>query len=825
MAEFIIHRGSHQIGGMCAEVRTKTSRVIIDMGTNLPGNENNGVISDSELTESLFSQNRRKKHNAIVFTHYHGDHIGLFDDIISKAENENYANFKSTVLNKENNYDIYIGSTAKAVKKNICDFTKNEILKEVYEKSIKTFNCEPIYVGKEGRNGTIKITPILINHSALDSYMFYIEADGKTMLYTGDYRNHGCFLSGNELFEKLKSYRKPDYLVTEGTMISRSDAQKTNGDIFSEDDLYNAAKDHFSKSDNNFVLVSSTNFDSILSFFKAAVDNKKAFLCDKYQESQLYTAADFYNKLNADTFDKKNIITIDPNNIDYNDNRLKNGFVMLVRPNPNFKKTIISFKKKSDLIYSMWSGYIEKDTYNEKIYKHTDEYSLSISSFLDEIEAKIGEKNIKRNGFHTSGHASIECIKQLIEKLAPKNVIMLHSEHPEQTKNILDIISEESDKFKKPSFIELYDGSVLTLGSNRRSSNLYSHICRFSGNDYYSLAKMALEQLDKNKESWTSRFNRYYDEGKFLDKQDFLKDHESSLSVPDTINKYSPISAGKYTVQLRCMGALIAHLVYKPELKKWKITSDDAACFFNVSDGENRTNLDSYLSCHTEWSDEIKTALQGIELKKEYTDNISQEHKLESRIHSEIESGRFEDLEPIQLVEGCRFQMPIPFSANKIAKSNYFKYLKKGKGNVDILAKDKNNTLTVIELKDSFDSSERPSESIKQALIYAVFMAKLINTKAVEIQKTDGTFETKAMNWAELLGIKNTTSVNAVICMPIKKGDIDHKDISFASSENDIKIGSVTIHLDYIYLDADSWKNDNIKIISKNDIDHSPKKE
>ncbi|MGN0600796.1 MAG: MBL fold metallo-hydrolase [Oscillospiraceae bacterium] len=810
MAEFIIHRGSHQIGGMCAEIRTKTSRVIIDMGTNLPGNENNGVISDNELAESLFSQNRQKKHNAIILTHYHGDHIGLFDDIISKTENADYAKFKSTILNKDNDYDIYTGSTAKAVKKNICDFTKNDILKEVYGNSIKTFTDEPIYVGEKDRNGTIKISPILINHSALDSYMFYIEADGKTMLYTGDYRNHGCFLSGNELFQKLAAYSNPDYLVTEGTMISRSDAQKADGKIFSEDDLYIAAKDHFIQSDNNFILVSSTNFDSILSFYKAAVDTQKAFLCDEYQKTQLYTAADFYKKLNADTFDKKKIITIDPKSIDYNDNRLKNGFVMLVRANNNFKTAIHKFEKEFSLIYSMWSGYIAKDPSDEELYKRTDEYSLSISSFLDEFDAEI----IKRDGFHTSGHASIECIKKLIKELTPKNVIMLHSEHPERTKEILNDITD----IEQPNFIELFDGSVLTLGSNRRSSNLYSHICRFSGNDYNALAKMALEQLDKNKESWTSRFNRYYDEGKFLDKQDFLKEHESSLSVPDTINKYSPISTGKYTVQLRCIGALIAHLVFKSD--RWEIRPDAAARFFNVPDGENRTNLDSYLLCHTEWSDEIKTALQEIKLTDKYENNISQEHKLESLIHSEIESGKLSDLEPIQLLKGCRFQMPVPFSANKIAKANYFKYLKKGKGNIDILARNKNGgTLTVIELKDSFESSERPSEAIKQALIYAVFMAKLIQTENAGIW-----FKTDEKDKNDPLYI-NKERINAVICMPIKEGEIDRKDISFSSNGNDIKIDSVTIHLDYIYLDADSRKNDKIEIIKKNEIDRFLKKE
>ena len=37
----------------------------------------------------------------------------------------------------------------------------------------------------------ITITPYLIDHSAYGAYMFLIEIEGKRILHTGDFRNHG----------------------------------------------------------------------------------------------------------------------------------------------------------------------------------------------------------------------------------------------------------------------------------------------------------------------------------------------------------------------------------------------------------------------------------------------------------------------------------------------------------------------------------------------------------------------------------------------------------------------------------------------------------
>ena len=72
--EVIIHRGTHQIGGCATEYRTKNARIFIDFGAEL----------DSEDAKQFDIEGVTKgKTNcdAVFFTHYHGDHMGLLDTI------------------------------------------------------------------------------------------------------------------------------------------------------------------------------------------------------------------------------------------------------------------------------------------------------------------------------------------------------------------------------------------------------------------------------------------------------------------------------------------------------------------------------------------------------------------------------------------------------------------------------------------------------------------------------------------------------------------------------------------------------------------------
>ena len=64
-----LHR-PHQIGGCITVIETDGVKVIIDLGSNLPGS------NKEELTKAQVEEITAGA-DAIFFTHYHGDHTGL----------------------------------------------------------------------------------------------------------------------------------------------------------------------------------------------------------------------------------------------------------------------------------------------------------------------------------------------------------------------------------------------------------------------------------------------------------------------------------------------------------------------------------------------------------------------------------------------------------------------------------------------------------------------------------------------------------------------------------------------------------------------------
>lgn len=190
-----IHRGTHQIGGIAAEISTASTRILIDMGDELSLDPN--FVSAPLNIPGVTDGNGHC--DAVLFTHYHGDHTGQ-------------------MLRIRPEIPIYVGALAKDIMRLSAERggQKNEALCKRIE-TMQTFSP-----GKPFLIGDIQITPFCIDHSACDSYMFLIEADGKRLLYTGDFRLHG--VRGN-VMDKILDRRigKIDVVVTEGTTVSRAE--------------------------------------------------------------------------------------------------------------------------------------------------------------------------------------------------------------------------------------------------------------------------------------------------------------------------------------------------------------------------------------------------------------------------------------------------------------------------------------------------------------------------------------------------------------------------------------------------------------------------
>ena len=402
----IIHRGTNQIGGCLTEIKSNNgTRILIDIGANLP--DKNGIKKPEIELDGLTIG--KPSFDAVFVTHYHGDHIGLYKRVNKKIP-------------------IYIGKITRGIFKIVEERLSlvNIFSKEDLEKieQFRTFTIKDKIIV----NNDIKITPISTDHSAFDSYMFLIEADGQRILHTGDFRTHGQ--RGKKSIEAIKKYvKKVDCLICEGTMFTRNEEE-----ILKESKLQKQAEEIFSKNKYNFILCSSTNIDRIAAFHKAAINSHKMFICDKYQEDIL----EYVSKNSKSTLYKFNegkdtkVYCYAPNMLD---KMKKYGFVMLVRANDNFKGIINKFENVN-FIYSQWLGYLKSDN---------KEYE-KIKSFVP--------KDYKY--LHTSGHATLSAIKNVINITKPDVVIPIHTEDKYKIKELSNKakILEDNEEYNLDNFRE-----------------------------------------------------------------------------------------------------------------------------------------------------------------------------------------------------------------------------------------------------------------------------------------------------------------------------------------------------------------------------------
>ena len=371
----IIHRGTHQIGGCVTEIRTDNTRIFIDMGSELP--DEDGNIPEETLTVEGVTQGDINC-DGVFFSHYHGDHIGMLSRILPGTP-------------------LYMGQAAKEV--------HLALQKRINPGLVPTIEMiQPFEAGEKIVIGDISITPLMVDHSAYDSYMFLIETEGKRILHTGDFRTHG--FRGKAVLPMLKKYvGQVDVVITEGTTLSRDDSL-----TISEHELQQQAKELLSKYKYVFVICASTNIDRVASFHEAT-PRGKYFFCDSFQKDIIDIARKYGEKY-TQLYSFKKALTFGKNLEEKAD---KLGFCMMVRGNKRFleivKKYRESYNTDSLVIYSMWEGYL-------KLPNNT------LQPLLD------GFQNVTH--LHTSGHATPKAIVELCKTVEPtKAIIPIHSAAPE----------------------------------------------------------------------------------------------------------------------------------------------------------------------------------------------------------------------------------------------------------------------------------------------------------------------------------------------------------------------------------------------------------
>ena len=372
----IIHRGTHQIGGSAIEISTVSTRIMLDFGNELSLDE-----KYTPINLAIDGVTKGKPDcDGIVISHYHMDHLGQLTSALSEIP-------------------IYMGELSKEIALIGAEHQDRDLY-------LRLLGTNTFRGGEAFSIGDIHIRPLVIDHSAADSYMFVIEAEGKRVLYTGDFRMHG--LRHHVLDKLVNTYiGEVDVLITEGTSLSR-DAD----DCISEATVLDDISSYIQDGKYAFVMCSSTNIDRIMGIWQN-MPTDKVLICDAYQKRILDTVVNnvYYESSLYRRHDSP--LVLDKGK--YPKYYMDNGFVCLVRATENHISHIKEFPKDDvRIIYSMWTGYIEEN--------------LVLKNLLDTYPSYI---------CHASGHVSKDDLIKFIELVNPDAIIPVHTDNPERLEKLV----------------------------------------------------------------------------------------------------------------------------------------------------------------------------------------------------------------------------------------------------------------------------------------------------------------------------------------------------------------------------------------------------
>lgn len=377
MATEIQIRQGNQIGG-CVTIITYTgdgvtTRIMIDYGMSLPG---------AEKKEEYKHDWEREPVDAVLFTHYHGDHAGRFLEIPTKTR-------------------LYLGGASRQVMINIY-----QALTRARDQRTASSAREALAVLRD------------------DARIVEVKRD--TPMNIGP-----VTVTGYEV----------DILITEGTMLNRrSEKVKTEAELQAE------AREYFREHNYAFLICSSTNLDSLASFYQAARRNGMyLYIYNDYVCQQLRTFTELAGaKTDLYRFEKAYVLRPDqelhqkawdkPRK--QKDLMREHGFLAQIKSEDFCEKFINEFLDvKPVIVYSMWDGYLDPEK---------AAYIPQWDAFLKRQQAK----GVEVKHLHTSGHATAEQLAQLIRAVNPKEAIYpIHTERAEGFGE-LDILQELKEKIK-----------------------------------------------------------------------------------------------------------------------------------------------------------------------------------------------------------------------------------------------------------------------------------------------------------------------------------------------------------------------------------------
>ncbi len=412
--ELTVHRGTHEVGGSCVEIRSGESRIILDVGMPLFASNRDpldtfalGRMSTEELRgegilpniEGVFTDGSAP--NAILLSHAHLDHTGLLKHTPTSVP-------------------VYASSgTSKMMLAGALFARQVELPRDRFQS---------ITPGQPLTIGDFTVTGFSVDHSIYGCLALMIEADGQRLLYSGDLRSHGRKPGMERQLVEVCQGKRIDVLMMEGTHFGFPD-----GNSQTEYELEGEIE-RLVRECSSLVLASFSpqHIDRLVAFIRTTQRTNRTFVADVYTAFLMHLLKNeislpqpevggpvrvYFPKVLEQSAKRKGISKqlerFRPAEIEMKEIRNSPEEFLMV-----FRASMLDdfdgdFPTGTTCLYSRWHGYLTNADW-----KVTTERLVEAQGTLHEV--------------HTSGHMHSADIVRFVNQINPRMIVPIHTFEPER---------------------------------------------------------------------------------------------------------------------------------------------------------------------------------------------------------------------------------------------------------------------------------------------------------------------------------------------------------------------------------------------------------